>query len=226
MNFFSDIVNPSELAVSQQEKNAKPLSGARLYGHLVCTYTWQLVKLNVLFVLSCLPMVTIPAALAAMTDVLALIVERRMVFVWRDYRTAWMRNWKHAYAVGLPYCLGMGVAVFGAHFYLSLQSSVGIALAGICCMLAACGFVAGGYVFMMVVCTPLNSKEIWRNATLLIPMRLGVNAAVLLLDMAVFAIGVLLFPWMFGVLILFGLSMMGLAGAVASLEGIKAFVIK
>lgn len=226
VNFFSDIANPPKPTTSQKEKNSKPLTGARLYGHLICAYTWQLVKLNVLFVLSCIPLVTIPAALAAMTDVLAMIVERRMVFVWRDYRTAWIRNWKRAYVVGLPYCLGMVVAVVGVRFYLSLQSPVGIALAGVCCMLAACGFVAGAYVFMMVVRTPLRGKEIWRNATLLIPMRLGVNVAILLLDIATFAIGMLLFPWMLFVLLLFGLSLMGLAGAVASLEGIKAFVIK
>ena len=202
------------------------MTGVRLYGHLVCTYTWQLVKLNVLFMLSCIPLVTIPVALVCMTDVLGMIAERRMVFVWRDYRTSWIRHWRRAYAVGFPYCLGVVMTVVGARFYLSLHSAVGIACAGVCCMLAVCGFVAGAYVLMMVVRTSLMAREIWRNAALLVPLRLGANLMFLSLDIVVLAIGTLLLPWTLFLLPLFGLSLMGLAGVVVAMEGIKTFVIQ
>lgn len=226
MTVFSNLFNPYESTGSRQERDAKPLTGARLYGHLVSAYTWQLVKLNVLFILSCIPLVTIPVALACMTDVLGMIAEHRMVFVCRDYRAAWLRHWKRAYTVGLPYCLFMAVSVAGTRFYLSLHSAVGIACAGICCMLAVCGFVAGAYVFVMVVRTSLTAREIWHNAALLVPLRLGANLVFLLLDIVVLAIGTLLFPWTFFVLPLFGLSLMGLAGVVVATEGIRLFVIQ
>ena len=82
------------------------------------------------------------------------------------------------------------------------------------------------YVLMMVVRTSLMAREIWRNAALLVPLRLGANLMFLSLDIVVLAIGTLLLPWTLFLLPLFGLSLMGLAGVVVAMEGIKTFVIQ
>ncbi|NMM93079.1 DUF624 domain-containing protein [Bifidobacterium oedipodis] len=226
MNFTDRIVNPPEPSLSQQESAARPLTGIRLFGHLVCAYPWVLVKLNVLFVISCIPIVTIPVALAAMTDVLGMVAERRMVFVWRDYRSAWRKLWKRAYVVGAPYCVTMLVAVIGVRFYLGLDSSMGVAFAGICAIFTVWGFVAGAYVFAMVSGTALRASQVWRNAALLVMARFQSSLLVVVFDVVVLAVGVVLLPWTIAVLPLFGLSLIGLAGTVMSKEGMAALVLR
>ena len=83
-----------------------------------------LVKLNLLFVISCVPVVTIPPALFAMNHVVRKMVLDEPVNCFYDYRTAFRKGWKRGYAAfcltGLPLIFG-GV---GGLFYLA-QAEIG-----------------------------------------------------------------------------------------------------
>lgn len=77
-----------------------------------------LVKLNLLFIVSSLLLVTIPPALFAMNHVVRKMVLDEPVTFFYDYRTAFRQSWKKGYAAfcltGLPLiCAGVG-----AFFYL------------------------------------------------------------------------------------------------------------
>ncbi|MCI8809496.1 MAG: YesL family protein [Oscillibacter sp.] len=78
-----------------------------------------LVKLNLLFVASCLLVVTIPPAIFAMNHIARKMVRDEPVTLFYDYRTAFRTFWKNSYAAfaltGLPLiCAGVG-----AFFYLN-----------------------------------------------------------------------------------------------------------
>ncbi|MBM6699960.1 carbohydrate ABC transporter permease [Bifidobacterium pullorum subsp. saeculare] len=60
----------------------------------------------------------------------------------------------------------------------------------------------------------------------MVPLRILPNLGLLACDLAVLAVGVLLLPYTFFVLPVFGLSLMGVAGAVAARSGLAAYVIR
>ena len=61
-----------------------PQGGAALYFYLLKTYFWQLLWLSWVFLLSCIPVVTIPAALAAMSRVCLKLVREGCCLFWAE----------------------------------------------------------------------------------------------------------------------------------------------
>ena len=74
--------------------------------------------LNLLFLASCIPVLTIPPAIFAMNQVIRKMMLDRPVLCFHDYRMAFRGFWKQGYAAFLLVALPMGTAGFGAGFYL------------------------------------------------------------------------------------------------------------
>lgn len=83
-----------------------------------------LVKLNLLFLLSCLPLVTIPPAIFAMNQVVRKMVLDQPVDCFYHYRMAFKQFWKQAYGAFFLTALPLGFAGFGAVFYLRRAAEV------------------------------------------------------------------------------------------------------
>lgn len=87
---------------------------------------WELIKeelasvliVNVLFVVTCIPIVTIPPALFSLHSVIRRIILGKGVACTQDYFTAFKQGWKRAYGAFSLTALPMGVAGYGAVFYL------------------------------------------------------------------------------------------------------------
>lgn len=79
-----------------------------------------LIKLNLLFLLCCLPVVTIPPALFATHLLIRRMVLGEPVSCWRDYWGSFRRDWKRAYGAFFLTALPAGLGAFGAGFYLRL----------------------------------------------------------------------------------------------------------
>lgn len=74
--------------------------------------------LNLLFLLSCIPLVTIPPAVFAMNQVIRKMMLDRPVLCVYDYRTAFRTGWKRGYIAFLLTGLPLAASGFGAGFYL------------------------------------------------------------------------------------------------------------
>lgn len=74
--------------------------------------------LNLLFLASCIPVVTIPPAVFAMNQVIRKMMLDRPVLCFYDYRTAFRTFWRESYAAFLLTVFPLGAAGFGAGFYL------------------------------------------------------------------------------------------------------------
>lgn len=87
---------------------------------------WELIKeelptiliVNLLFLVTCVPIVTIPPALFSLHKVSRKIVLGEAVACVRDYFTAFKQNWKRAYGAFFLTFLPMAAAGYGAAFYL------------------------------------------------------------------------------------------------------------
>lgn len=78
-----------------------------------------LVKLNLLFLLSCLPVVTIPAAVFAMNRVTRRMVLDQPVTLLYHYKTAFRKEWRRAYAAFFTVAVPLVLSACGVWFYLS-----------------------------------------------------------------------------------------------------------
>lgn len=87
---------------------------------------WELIKdelaavliVNLLFVVTCIPIVTIPPALLSLHTVMRKIILGEAVACARDYFTAFRQGWKRGYGAFFLTALPMGIAGYGAVFYL------------------------------------------------------------------------------------------------------------
>ena len=82
-----------------------------------------LLKVNLLFLLGCIPIVTIPLSLYAMNCVVLRMVQDRPVRCLRDYWGAFRREWKRGYPAFLLTAPPLGLAGCGAWFYLDHAAS-------------------------------------------------------------------------------------------------------
>lgn len=75
--------------------------------------------LNLLFLVSCIPVITIPPAIFAMNQVIRKMMLDQPVLCFYDYRTAFRTFWKQAYAAFFLTALPLAASGFGAWFYLT-----------------------------------------------------------------------------------------------------------
>ena len=121
------------------DPDAPEKTGLARFAEILQLECVTLVKLNLLFVLSCVPLVTIPPAVFAMNQVVRRMVLDQPVDCFYHYRTAFRRYWKRAYAAFFLTALPLGCAGFGAGFYL--QRAAGNFLLFAPCMLCSTVFL-------------------------------------------------------------------------------------
>ena len=83
-----------------------------------------LVKLNLLFLASCIPLVTIPPALFAMNHVVRRMILDQPVICFYHYKTAFRKYWKRGYAAFLMTAVPLVLSGCGMWFYLSRAAAL------------------------------------------------------------------------------------------------------
>ena len=82
-----------------------------------------LVKLNLLFLVSCLPVITIPPALFAMNQVIRRMILDQPVDCFYHYQLAFRQHWKRAYGAFFLTIAPLFCAGYGLSFYLHQAAS-------------------------------------------------------------------------------------------------------
>lgn len=183
-------MNLYHLLYETMGKDTAPREPGTAFG-LFLRVAWRegftLVRLNLLFLFSCLPMLTAGPALGALAAVTGKLVQDEPILLWRDYWAAFRKTFWPCFRSGLflsVCCAGLGAA--GASAALLLPESVWryAAVSGACAVwLLLCS--AAVYLF------PLYGKmggPVWKTAWMLslrfpqhaLPCALAVTAAFLL----------------------------------------------
>lgn len=84
-----------------EEEIKTPKKGVALFFEILLREFWPLIKLNLIFLLACLPVVTIGPALGAMNAVTMTMVQDRPSEVWHDFWQAFRKNFKIFFVCGL-----------------------------------------------------------------------------------------------------------------------------
>ena len=195
------------------EKNAPKKKGVWLFLEILWREFFPLIKLNLLFLLTCLPIITIPAALTASSRITTTMVRDCNYFMWTDYWDAFKRDFGKSLAGGL--ILGAALALFGlsSWFYYMLSQVAGklfMILAGcsVCMLLTA--YFAALYFFPMMAMVELPVMTMLKNAVILAysQFKRTLPAAVITLALGVVSVG--LFPYSSFYTVCIGCSLAGL----------------
>jgi uncharacterized membrane protein YesL len=100
------------------DPNAPEKTGFRRFFEIIGLECSTIVGLNLLFLVSCIPIVTIPPALFAMQQVIRRMVQDLPVDCFYHYRTAFKKYWKVSYGAFFLTYLPLGLSGYGAAFYL------------------------------------------------------------------------------------------------------------
>jgi len=124
-------------------------------------YAWQLIKLNLLTVLLCLPVLTMPAALCAMARVAMKLTRDGCCLIWAEWRAEFRRELSRSILYGLVWLLLAGAdaaLLYSAVTSLSgAAACLGIAL-GVAASLLLLVHAAYTYALFAIIDLPCRSN--------------------------------------------------------------------
>lgn len=164
-NFFGDF----KKAGPGIEKDVPPKKGLPLLFETVRREWWSLIKLDLLFLLFCIPVITIGPAMAAMTKVTLTMVRDRPIDLWYDFKKAFRENFRQGLAAGLILTVVAGAISFTTYIYLLNLARNGLMLVLLAFNLTSLllFLLASLYVYPQVVMVSLPILTILKNAWLL-----------------------------------------------------------
>lgn len=200
------------------------------FGLLTAMIKWhwgKLIGLNLLFIVSCLPVVTIPCAMTAMSRVLGLFLQRRICYPVHDYWKAFKGEWKRSLSAGWILIGVMVLSVLGMWFYpRAIGGAAGTAAGGACLVVGVLALSATIYLFPMIAFTDLKPLQLFKNALLLVLVRLPQTVLALSAVVAVLVVTYVGMPVTVLVMPVFGFSLIGLIGVFSGWGALKQYVIK
>ncbi len=126
---------------------------------------WNLLLLNVLYVLFCIPIVTIGPATAGFTKILRNYAREEHAFLWGDFIETFKKNFKQAFLFSLIELLVFGFLLidFLALGYVTNGIMHTLSMAAILLTITVCVFMHY-YVYNMMVTFSLTIKQLIKNA--------------------------------------------------------------
>ena len=208
-------------------KDVPAKKGLELFWDILFREFFELVKLNLLFCAFCLPVITIPAACAAMSKITVTMVRDQNHFLWADFWTEFKADFKKSTGAGALVFFGIGAGVFGAWFYgklLATSSFFYLPLA-LSFLIVLVMTLMGFYVFPMIALVELPLKKVIQNAFLLTflclhynLLTLVVTAGLTLLALSLLPVTLLLFPFLW-------FALMNFITTYCAYYGVRKYVI-
>lgn len=192
-------------------KDAPRKKGLALFLEILWREFWALLKLNVLFLLSCIPIVTIPAAITAMSRITVSMVRDKNFFLLSDYWKAFRRDFGKSLLAGILLAVGFGLFGLSTWFYHMLSQSSGVLfliLAGCSLCLLLTVYFISLYFFPMLAMVDLPLKPLLINSCVLsyTCFKRTLPAAVITLLISLLCVGLLPYSMVYIVVILFSLN--------------------
>lgn len=130
---------------------------------------WDLIKLNLIFMLFALPVVTIGPALTARAYILREFVKEKSVFLWSDYKERFFKEFKQAFPLGLMQIFITGVIALNFYylgFVLDLSQTmktISFAVTGGVYILFCFAYY---YIYTLLVTFELSFSALFKNSVI------------------------------------------------------------
>ncbi len=156
----------------------------------------RLIQLNLLYILFCIPVVTIGPATAAMTKILREFTLERPVFLFSDFWDAFKENFKQGFIVSILQGIVIFLIYSAVVYYVSLtvKSAWFLLLLGFICLIGLILLFASYYVYVMMVSVRLSVFQLIRNSILFAFAGAFTNILTLLFSTGILVISAIFFP--------------------------------
>ena len=204
---FWDRIGENRFAPGRGVTEPPPERGWKRFFFVLGTHFWKMVTLNLLFLLFCIPVITIPAAFCGMNRVLIKLYREGNCFVWTEFYKEFRANiWK-----ALPFGLLGGIALFASYYFLSYGTSVSsdgveVISTALGILLLAVVLLFLNYVFVFLPVLDLKNRQIARNALIFLITEWKTNVIILGIVMGTVVFSIALFPLTLFTLALFSIS--------------------
>lgn len=212
---------------THKEEGPRPLKkGILRFFQIIWIEFWNLILLNMLYVVFCLPVVTIPAATAAFTAELCDMVRDRPRMLVHRFWSVFKREFRQATLLGLiglcilALLIGLLTAVL---FFLPPIFTYLLLPATVIVLFLFC--MAWIYVYPLLVITDLPMRHILKNAVSLSLMCAKHAAAAVVVCGFIVYYALLYFPISIPFLLFGVLSILGLICTFAAWAGIRDHVV-
>lgn len=203
-----------------------PVRGAARVFFLAYTHFAKLVGLNLLFLLFCLPVITIPAALSGMNRVCILLVREGTACVWSDF----IREFRSSFLKSLP--LGLLCAFLFADaafcFFLGMATnSTGLmpVLLLAAAVLAVAAILLTCAIFVLMPLVALKNGDILRDALFIIMKEPKTDLLLLAVAGGSLTAAILLLPYSIPVISVLAPSLISLATCTILHDPIKYHIL-
>ena len=168
--------------VSENEPDKK---GIFKYFDIIIHKIKELLMLNILFIITSIPIVTIGPSFAAMTDVLKSYIDGEHSWGISDYFSAFKKHFRRGFFTGIAALLfGYGILHNLIYFVFLSEGLVGAYLTWLFIALAVLYIIVHGYVYTLLVTTRESVLELYTDAFILtlakLPLNIVVSAATML----------------------------------------------
>ncbi len=189
---------------------------------------WQLMGLNLLYLVSIIPVVTFGPATCAMTKVARNWSQERNAFMWADYWEAFRKNFKQGFIMGLIDIIaivGFSVAI---PTYNEWAKQIPAMYAALVVCLACCivFFMMHFYIYLMIVSTTLSLPKILKNAFFLVSLGVKNSLWTLIVWVIIGAVILFSFPLSIFIIIFFPLSFLCFVGCFNCYPIVRKYVIQ
>ncbi len=171
---------------------------------------WSLLGLNLLFLLFCIPVITIGPSFAAMNKICRYYVQGKNVYLFEDFWQAFKENFKQGLIVGILNGLIAFVLIFTINWYNGQTATnsfmyVPFGVSIFCALLFA---LVNLYIFPIMVTIDLKLKHLVRNSLILglAGMKTNFIMIILLVAYALLGIFIIPFPILIIITLIFGFS--------------------
>lgn len=169
---------------------------------------WILIKLNLLFIIFSLPIVTIPASLGALNSITMLLVQRKHVFLWSDFIAKFKENWKQStvcfiilsiLTLFILFCLNLYINISHVNQLFMILFFVTLSLLVFLEMISL-------YVYPLITTISLSIKNIIKNSIFLSIVCIKNSILGLILFTFFILSSILFIPFSLPIVILIGFS--------------------
>ncbi len=158
-------------------KDTPPKKRFFLFFDLYFRKFWKLINLNVLFFISCIPIITIGPAMAGFTYVLRNFAREEHAWIWSDLKEHAFKNFRQAFLISVIDIIAIIIGVINFQFYS--QAALGTPWLGyikyLILFLGMIFVIMHFYIYQILITFKLNLRQIYKNALIFTVIKLPQN---------------------------------------------------
>jgi len=209
-----------------EDENLENMNTLQLYWYVVRTFFWKIILLNLLFILTSLLIVTIPASIAAMTRICMKWVMGEHVEMTQDYFKEFKASFWKSWVIILCGAVMIGLLVLASFAYYYLLNGTLMSIIMLLCVVWALWiFTVGCYAFSILESTDLPLGTVLKNAVLISVTSFGTTFLIVILPGLAYFLCVMFFPATMVLLLIGILAFTQLGVCALALKPIKKYIL-